>query len=90
MARALSAYERAFLRLLVMSLIEDLYVSDAPLVWLARRVTFALARRPSDYEDPLLDAEIDLSGWIGNVWVLVVWSATIGSAIWLLRQWLPA
>ncbi|MET0373845.1 MAG: hypothetical protein ABW128_06260 [Rhizorhabdus sp.] len=90
LARALSAYERAFLRLIVISLLDDVFVPDAPFVWLTRRIAFALARRPRDFEDAMLDAEIDLSGWVGNIWVVVVWTLSIGAASWLLRRGLPA
>lgn len=90
LARALSAYERAFLRLFVMGLLDDVFVPDAPFVWLARRVIFALARRPRDYDDAMLDAEIDSSGSAGNMWVMVVWSVSIGAASWLLRRCLAA
>lgn len=90
LAHALSAYERAFLRLFVMALLDDLFVPDAPFVWLARRVVFALARRPRDAEGVISDDDVGLSGWMGNVWVVAVWSIALGGGIWLLRRWLPA
>jgi hypothetical protein len=90
LALALSAYERAFVRLFVMGLIEEWFTLDAPFVWLARRIVFALARRPRDDGNAMLDAEIDVSGWAGNLWVVGVWSVVIGIASWLVRRWLPA
>lgn len=90
LACALSAYEHAFLRLFVMGLFDEVFVPDAPFVWLARRIIFPLARRQRDYDDAMLNAEIDLSGWAGNIWVVVVWSVSIGTASWLLRRWLAA
>ncbi|MET0271010.1 MAG: hypothetical protein ABW173_11345 [Sphingomonas sp.] len=90
LARALSAYERAFLRLFVMGLLDELFVPDAPFVWLARRIVFALAGRPRDGEGAISDADVGLSGWAGNAWALVVWSAVVGGGAWLLRRWLPA
>jgi hypothetical protein len=90
LARALSAYERAFLRLFVMGLMEEWFTLDGPFVWLARRIVFALARRPRDDGNAMLEAEIDLSGWAGNLWVVVVWSVVIGAVSSLVRDWLPA
>lgn len=90
LARALSAYERAFLRLFVMGLIEECFTLDAPFVGLARRIIFALARRPRDERNAMVEAEIDLAGWAGNLWVVVVWSVVIGALSWLVRRWLPA
>jgi hypothetical protein len=58
--RALSVYERAFLRLFVMGLIDECSRSTRPFAWLARRFTFAPARRPRDYEAPILDVEFGL------------------------------
>jgi len=90
LARALSTYERAFLRLFVMALFDDLIMPDAPFVWLMRRIVFVLARRPRDAGGAISDDDVGLSGWVGNVWVLAIWSIVAGCGIWLLRRWIPA
>jgi len=55
-----------------------------------RRIVFILARRPRDAGGAISDDDVGLSGWVGNVWVLAIWSIVTGCGIWLLRRWIPA
>jgi len=83
LARLLSAYERAPLRQALLILLDELPAIDVPLLWLARRGIFALARRPRGDDDPACDLPIPASGWAGSLLALGCWVAAL-IGLWLL------
>lgn len=84
LARALSGYERATIRGLVMALLQEVPIVDQPILWAARRAIFALAGRPRGDEDPTLDFVVPGSGWAGNLLAVAVWASLIGAVVWLV------
>ncbi len=87
MARTISAYERAPARHVLDVLDLDIWAIDGPVLWLARRLTFAIAGRPRGDDDPGLDIRVPGSGWHGTLLVLVIWTTLIGGGLWLLQRW---
>ena len=85
LARALSGYERATLRAVVLAVVQEVPIVDGPFLWAGRRAIFALAARPRGDDDPALDIDVPGSGWAGNLLALVVWGAVIGAVAWLVR-----
>lgn len=86
-ARLISAYERAPTRHVLDVLDLDIWAIDGPLLWLARRLTFAIAGRPRGDDDPTLDICVPGSGWRGSLLVLAIWATLIAGALWLLQRW---
>lgn len=85
-ARVISAYERAPARHVLDVIDLDIWV-DSPVLWLARRLTFAIAGRPRGDDDPGLDIRVPGSGWRGSLLVLAIWAALIAGALWVLQRW---
>lgn len=83
MARALSNYERAGSREVILILFDTLPVFDGPLLWVARRGIFAMAGRPRGDDDPTLDMAVPASGWVGNLLALGCWVSVL-TGLWLL------
>jgi len=86
-ARLISAYERAPARHVLDVLDLDIWAIDGPVLWLARRLTFAIAGRPRGDDDPMHDICVPGSGWRGSLLVLAIWAAIIAGALWLLQRW---
>lgn len=84
LARGLSAYERATIRAVVVTLLQEVPVFDEPFLWLARRAIFALAGRPRGDDDPALDIDVPGSGWVGNLLVVMTWATLVVGGVWLV------
>lgn len=86
-ARLISAYDRAPVRAVFDTLDIDIWAVDGPVLWLLRRIVFALAGRPRGDDDPALDAMPPGSGWRGTALVLAIWGAILAIGLWLLQRW---
>ncbi|MFD1950439.1 hypothetical protein ACFSGX_06625 [Sphingomonas arantia] len=86
-ARLLSCYERAPLVSIAEVIDDHIGQLGSPLIWLARRIVFALAGRPRDIGEPdddVPDISLPGSGWRGTILVIATWTVLSAGAIHLL------